>query len=126
MSITAFFLANPITFCAIEGGVSISVIRKISPKYCRLILYYFLNYMSIDKKDNIFLFFLKKVLTNEKKSVIISKSQGNAGMAQSVEHVIGNDEVISSILITSSKIPYGSTGFLLFLLTFSDFVVYCY
>ena len=27
-----------------------------------------------------------------------------AGMAQSVEHVIGNDEVISSILITSSKI----------------------
>ena len=26
-------------------------------------------------------------------------------MAQSVEHVIGNDEVISSILITSSKIP---------------------
>ena len=28
-----------------------------------------------------------------------------AGMAQSVEHVIGNDEVISSILITSSKDP---------------------
>ena len=28
-----------------------------------------------------------------------------AGMAQSVEHVIGNDEVISSILITSSKEP---------------------
>ena len=28
-----------------------------------------------------------------------------AGMAQSVEHVIGNDEVISSILITSSKKP---------------------
>ena len=27
----------------------------------------------------------------------------HAGMAQSVEHVIGNDEVISSILITSSK-----------------------
>ena len=26
-------------------------------------------------------------------------------MAQSVEHVIGNDEVISSILITSSKKP---------------------
>ena len=26
-------------------------------------------------------------------------------MAQSVEHVIGNDEVISSILITSSKNP---------------------
>ena len=34
---------------------------------------------------------------------IILKSQDNAGMAQSVEHVIGNDEVISSILITSSK-----------------------
>ena len=27
-------------------------------------------------------------------------------MAQSVEHVIGNDEVISSILITSSKDPH--------------------
>ena len=27
-------------------------------------------------------------------------------MAQSVEHVIGNDEVISSILITSSKNPH--------------------
>ncbi len=39
----------------------------------------------------------------------------NAGMAQSVEHVIGNDEVISSILITSSKIPNAShSGFLLF------------
>ena len=34
---------------------------------------------------------------------IISKSHSDAGMAQSVEHVIGNDEVISSILITSSK-----------------------
>ena len=30
-------------------------------------------------------------------------NNGVAGMAQSVEHVIGNDEVISSILITSSK-----------------------
>ena len=29
--------------------------------------------------------------------------ENDAGMAQSVEHVIGNDEVISSILITSSK-----------------------
>lgn len=28
--------------------------------------------------------------------------KNDAGMAQSVEHVIGNDEVISSILITSS------------------------
>ena len=27
----------------------------------------------------------------------------NAGMAQSVEHILGKDEVISSILITSSK-----------------------
>ena len=27
----------------------------------------------------------------------------NAGMAQSVEHVIGNDEVISSNLISSSR-----------------------
>ena len=34
---------------------------------------------------------------------IISESQDIAGMAQSVEHVIGNDEVISSILITSSN-----------------------
>ena len=37
---------------------------------------------------------------------IISKSSRDgtiAGMAQSVEHVIGNDEVISSILITSSR-----------------------
>ena len=32
-------------------------------------------------------------------------------MAQSVEHVIGNDEVISSILITSSKIHRKSGGF---------------
>ena len=28
-------------------------------------------------------------------------------MAQSVEHVIGNDEVISSILISSSKGSFG-------------------
>ena len=36
---------------------------------------------------------------------IISKSSRQvAGMAQSVEHVIGNDEVISSILITSSRL----------------------
>ncbi len=28
-----------------------------------------------------------------------------AAMAQSVEHVIGNDEVISSILISSSRFP---------------------
>ena len=38
----------------------------------------------------------------------------SAGMAQSVEHVIGNDEVISSILITSSKKPDAkASGFLL-------------
>ena len=46
---------------------------------------------------------LKKLLTNRKVFDIIYKSR-DAGMAQSVEHVIGNDEVISSILITSSKI----------------------
>ena len=34
---------------------------------------------------------------------IISRSNENAAMAQSVEHVIGNDEVISSILISSSR-----------------------
>ena len=33
----------------------------------------------------------------------LSGSMSCAGMAQSVEHVIGNDEVISSILITSSR-----------------------
>ena len=46
-------------------------------------------------------------LTNRKKSVIIDKSTdtvGFAGMAQLVEHVIGNDEVISSTLIASSRI----------------------
>ena len=31
-------------------------------------------------------------------------------MAQSVEHVIGNDEVISSILITSSKLRRNRDG----------------
>ena len=46
----------------------------------------------------------EKLLTKKEISVIITKSQV-AGMAQSVEHVIGNDEVISSILITSSKSP---------------------
>ena len=35
-------------------------------------------------------------------------------MAQSVEHVIGNDEVISSILITSSKNPALCAGFFVF------------
>ena len=55
---------------------------------------------------------------------IISKSSIDgaiAGMAQSVEHVIGNDEVTSSNLVTSSmKMPReslwnkGSRGFLVF------------
>ena len=36
-------------------------------------------------------------------------------MAQSVEHVIGNDEVISSILITSSKKLSNPIGLLNFL-----------
>ena len=31
------------------------------------------------------------------------RERWHAGMAQSVEHVIGNDEVISSILISSSR-----------------------
>ena len=47
--------------------------------------------------------FFKKGLTNAFCFGIITKSR-DAGMAQSVEHVIGNDEVISSILITSSKV----------------------
>ena len=52
---------------------------------------------------------MKKLLTKYFLFDIIYKSSRNsgdfAGMAQSVEHVIGNDEVISSILITSSKKP---------------------
>ena len=36
-------------------------------------------------------------------------------MAQSVEHVIGNDEVISSILITSSKKQATQKGCLFFI-----------
>ena len=57
----------------------------------------------LSQKPKIFLIFLKKLLTNKNIFGIISKSHSDAGMAQSVEHVIGNDEVISSILITSSK-----------------------
>ena len=43
-------------------------------------------------------------MTSASISVIMSNvvRKNDAGMAQSVEHVIGNDEVISSILITSS------------------------
>ena len=36
-------------------------------------------------------------------------------MAQSVEHVIGNDEVIGSIPITSSKPEHNVFGFFLFI-----------
>ena len=51
---------------------------------------------------------LKKGLTNRILFGIIYKSSRErrfADMAQSVEHVIGNDEVISSNLIISSKNP---------------------
>ena len=34
-------------------------------------------------------------------------------MAQMVEHILGKDEVTSSILVSSSKIPHNSVGFLL-------------
>ena len=57
------------------------------------------------KKDKIF---FKKGLTNRILFDIIYKSSRErrfADMAQSVEHVIGNDEVISSNLIISSKNP---------------------
>ena len=50
--------------------------------------------------------FLKKSEKTLDKEISIcynNKVANNAGMAQSVEHVIGNDEVISSILITSSR-----------------------
>ena len=40
-------------------------------------------------------------------------------MAQSVEHVIGNDEVISSILITSSKKSASAKADALFLTKFA-------
>ena len=47
---------------------------------------------------------MKKAI-DKRKSLWYNKQvvKSDAGMAQSVEHVIGNDEVISSILITSSK-----------------------
>ena len=52
----------------------------------------------------IFNIFSGKVLTNTLFFAIILKSTMiDAGMAQSVEHVIGNDEVTSSNLVTSSK-----------------------
>ena len=59
----------------------------------------------IIKKLKIFLKKVKKGIDKSKMMwynvQVVRKT--NAGMAQSVEHVIGNDEVISSILITSSK-----------------------
>ena len=66
------------------------------------------------KKRNIF---FKKGLTNAGGFAIIYESQDIAGMAQLVEHVIGNDEVISSTLIASSKRPHCNRGeaFLCFL-----------
>ena len=45
-------------------------------------------------------------------------------MAQSVEHVIGNDEVISSILITSSK-RKARTSSVLFLLVLNKMKKNC-
>ena len=59
----------------------------------------------------------KKPLTSKEVFDIISIVAGapddNAGMAQSVEHILGKDEVISSILITSSiKAPYSYGAFL--------------
>ncbi len=59
----------------------------------------------ITKKDKNF---FKKGLTNRIMFDIIYKSSRErrfADMAQSVEHVIGNDEVISSTLITTPKNP---------------------
>ncbi len=51
----------------------------------------------------IFIFFEKAI--DKIRRICYNVKVSNAGMAQSVEHVIGNDEVISSILITSSKNP---------------------
>ena len=48
------------------------------------------------------MFFWKKVLTNPLWRAIISTRNG-ADMAQSVEHILGKDEVIGSIPIISSK-----------------------
>ena len=61
------------------------------------------------KKKNIFQKGLdKRVL------IWYNNKVAGAGMAQSVEHVIGNDEVISSILITSSN-KATQTGCFIFL-----------
>ena len=55
--------------------------------------------------------YFEKRLDKVKRICYNIKVKGDAGMAQSVEHVIGNDEVISSILITSSKNPRIFLGF---------------
>ena len=55
--------------------------------------------INIEKIKNIF----EKALDKMTKVCYNIKVLRDAGMAQSVEHVIGNDEVISSILITSSR-----------------------
>ena len=65
------------------------------------------------KKKNIFQKGLdKRVL------IWYNNKVAGAGMAQSVEHVIGNDEVISSILITSSKKKSRVSGFFFVLFSF--------
>ena len=56
-------------------------------------------------------FFIKKLLTNQFKSVIIYRSIAvDAAMAQSVERVLGKDEVPSSNLGSSSKIKSTPKG----------------
>ena len=47
-------------------------------------------------------------------------------MAQSVEHVIGNDEVISSILITSSRKKHVCFADVLFSVIFACGEFYCF
>ena len=60
--------------------------------------------------------FLKKVLTIECLYDIMAKLSRNAAIAQSVERILGKDEVASSNLASSSKKsvdPSGSADFLL-------------
>ncbi len=52
----------------------------------------------------------EKLLTNRFFYGRIPFVKRNATMAQSVAHVIGNDEVISSNLISSSKDPEGESN----------------
>ncbi len=66
--------------------------------------------------NKIFENILQNLLTKHAKFDIIIRSNRHAGMAQLVEHVIGNDEVISSTLITSSRSPTSiEVGFLVFI-----------